>query len=859
MDTTDLTQHTPVIQQFLRIKKAYPNHMLFYRMGDFYELFFDDAKKAAKLLNITLTARGQSSGKPIPMAGIPYHAAETYLARLLKNRTSVAICEQVGEVGASKGPIERKVVRILTPGTISDDALLEERQDSLIIAITTTNHTHYGIAVLDVSSGRFTVMEVEHEEALISEVERLNPAELLLNEACQWSDSLTKRLGTTERFPWDFDEQTAREKLTQQFQTKNLMGFDCEHLHIAIGAAGCLLMYAQETQCTALPHIRQLTHEKRSDSVTLDAASRRNLELTINLRGQTENTLLSTIDRAATAMGSRLLSRWINRPIRNIRKLAERQTTIDVLKHNNHYENIHKLLKKIGDIERITGRIAMKSARPRDIVQLRYSLQQLPELQHILKTINHLSIEQLSSEINVYPDTTRHLEQAICENPPVTIRDGGVIATGYDKDLDELRGLSENAGDQLIQMEQKEKEQTQCNTLKVGYSRVHGYYIEVSRRETKLVPDHYIRRQTLKNTERFTTIELKEFEEKALSSRSHALAREKILYEQLLDSFQDYIERFQKTARAIATLDVLNNLAERAVSLNFIRPTLSEQPQINIKGGRHIVVESVLEEPFIANDTILSNNKRMQIITGPNMGGKSTYMRQTALIVLLAHIGSFVPATEATIGSIDRIFTRLGSSDDLAGGRSTFMVEMTETANILNNATSNSLVLMDEIGRGTSTFDGLSLAWACAYYLAEKINSFTLFATHYFELTQLPLECPQVTNVHLTATEHNNRIIFLHKLCPGFANQSYGLAVAQLAGVPDYVVQAAQQKLSELEQTNVTLQTKTKKTRETQPKQTDLFSAVEHPALEKLKKIHPDELTPREALDIIYSLKRVTV
>ncbi|OED45057.1 DNA mismatch repair protein MutS [Endozoicomonas sp. (ex Bugula neritina AB1)] len=853
MKETDLSKHTPMMQQYLRIKRQHRDQLVFYRMGDFYELFYDDAQKAAHLLDITLTARGQSGGEPIPMAGIPYHAAEGYLAKLIRLRQSVAIAEQIGDPATSKGPVDRQVVRILTPGTVSDEALLDERQDNLLTAITRQDD-QFGLAFLDISSGHFTVLEVSGEEALLSEIERLSPAELLLNDSFSWSEALLKRPGSSKRPPWDFEHDTALEQLTRQFKTKNLDGFGCSHLTLAIEAAGCLLQYAKETQRTALPHIRALSQENRDESVVLDAASRKNLELTVNMNGGRDHTLASVIDRTATAMGSRLIGRWINRPLCHLAKLQARQNAIAAIKNGFHFDDVHQVLKGIGDIERILARVALKSARPRDLARLRDALHLLPKLQGILTDIDSQTVHQLSQSISEHPELANHLQRAIIENPPVIIRDGGVIAEGFDGELDELRSISENAGDYLVQLEVRERERSGLASLKVGYNRVHGYYIELSRRESDQAPVDYIRRQTLKNTERFITPELKEFEDKALSSKSRALAREKALYEALLDQLVESLGVLQECAMGLAELDALNNLAERAESLNFCQPELSQTPGIDIIEGRHPVVEQVLEEPFVSNNTAFNVQRRMLIITGPNMGGKSTYMRQTALITLLAHMGSFVPASKARIGLVDRIFTRIGSSDDLAGGRSTFMVEMTETANILHNATEHSLVLMDEIGRGTSTFDGLSLAWACAHYLAESVRAFTLFATHYFELTHLPEECETVINAHLNATEHEDRIVFLHSVQDGPANQSYGLQVAQLAGVPRHVIAQARQKLTSLEQEASTV------VQQPAPRpttiQSDLFAAPQpHPAIEMLDQVSPDDLTPRQAHDLLYQLK----
>ncbi|MBO9480259.1 DNA mismatch repair protein MutS [Salinisphaera sp. G21_0] len=856
MENTDLSNHTPMMQQYLRIKQQHRDHLVFYRMGDFYELFYDDAKKAAHLLDITLTKRGQSGGEPIPMAGIPYHAVEGYLARLIRLRQSVAIAEQIGDPAISKGPVERKVVRILTPGTVSDEALLDERQDNLLMAVN-QRENRYGLAFLDISSGRFNVLEVTSEEALLSEVERLSPAEVLLNDDRNWPEILLRRPGSSKRPPWDFDHESAVEQLTRQFQTQSLDGFGCSHLTLAIEAAGCLLQYARETQRTALPHIRALAQENREESVVLDAASRRNLELTTNMNGGREHTVAAVLDRTATAMGSRLLGRWINRPLRNIDKLQARQSAITALKDGCHFESLYPILKHIGDIERILARVALKSARPRDLARLRDALQQLPELQQQLATIDSQTVHQLAKSISEHPELEALLTRAIIENPPVVIRDGGVIGEGYDAELDELRSISENAGDYLIQMELRERERTGLPSLKVGYNRVHGYYIELSRRESEDAPVDYIRRQTLKNTERFITPELKEFEDKALSSKSRALAREKALYDELLDKLVAQLGPLQECSMALSELDVLSNLAERAETLNFCRPEILQSPGIDIVEGRHPVVEQVLDEPFVANNVTFNVQRRMLIITGPNMGGKSTYMRQTALIVLLAHIGSFVPASRARIGLVDRIFTRIGSSDDLASGRSTFMVEMTETANILHNATEQSLVLMDEIGRGTSTFDGLSLAWACAQYLADSVRAFTLFATHYFELTQLPEECNTVVNVHLNATEHDDRIVFLHAVQEGPASQSYGLQVAQLAGVPRHVINQARQKLAMLEQQEPAPQPVAKPLgKAIFTPQADLFASPEpHPAVAALDKTDVDNLTPRQAMELLYTLK----
>lgn len=847
--------HTPMMQQYLRIKADYPHTLLFYRMGDFYELFYDDAQKAARLLNITLTARGQSAGNPIPMAGVPFHSAESYIAKLIRQGLSVAICEQIGEPKAGAGPVERQVIRILTPGTVSDSAFLEDNQDNLLLSLF-GREQRFGLAALDISGGRFHLLEVEGDEAIISELARLRPAELLVSD--DWDHPVLRDYQNQirRRAPWEFDYQASVRLLTEQMQTLDLQGFGCQDLTVALSAAGCLLQYAKETQRAAMPHIRSLQVERREDSLILDAASRRNLELVTNLAGGVENTLASVLDQTQTAMGSRHLKRWLNRPLREQTILRERQESVQQLLHQHAYSPLQKILHGIADLERILARIALKTARPRDLVALRATFLLLPELQTQLQYFTARRLQQLKSAISEFPELYTLLNQAIIDNPPVTIRDGGVIARGYDAELDELLSISENAGDFLLALEEREKQRTNLSTLKVGYNRVHGYYIEISRAQAQVVPIDYQRRQTLKNAERFITPELKAYEDKALSARDRALAREKLLYEELLEKFMPFLSMLQESATAIAELDVLTNFAERAARLNWCCPELSHEPGIYITDGRHPVVESVSEQAFVPNDVRLDQKQKMLIITGPNMGGKSTYMRQIALITLLAHIGSFVPARAATIGPIDRIFTRIGAADDLASGRSTFMVEMTETANILHNATAQSLILMDEIGRGTSTFDGLSLAWACAHHLAQGIRAFTLFATHYFELTSLADEIAAVQNVHLDATEHGDKIIFLHTVQSGPANQSYGIQVAQLAGVPRSVIQRAKQKLQELEQGayehNVAYSAA--------PWQRDLFAAAEkpNPVLEQLEQINPDQLTPKEALELLYQLKALS-
>jgi DNA mismatch repair protein MutS len=744
--------------------------------------------------------------------------------------------------------------RIITPGTISDEALLDEHRDNLLAAVVGDERL-FGLAVLDITSGRFQVQEIHGWENLLAELGRLNPAELLIPD--DWPQGLPaeKRRGSRRRAPWEFDRDTAHKSLCQQFVTQDLKGFGCENLSLAICAAGCLLGYAKETQRTALPHLRSLHHERIESTVILDAASRRNLELDINLSGGRDNTLQSVMDRCQTAMASRLLGRWLNRPLRDRLQLTARQESISCLLDAYRFETLQPQLKEIGDLERILARIGLRNARPRDLARLRDALTALPALQQAMACLESPHLIQLASNTGTYPELAELLSRAIIDNPPAVIRDGGVLKTGYDAELDELQSLSENAGQYLMDLEAREKARTGLANLKVGYNRVHGYFIELPSKQAESAPSDYIRRQTLKGAERFITPELKAFEDKALSAKSRALAREKQLFEALLESLIEHLGALQDSSAALAELDVLSNLAERALNLNLNRPCFVDHPCLQIEQGRHPVVEQVLNTPFVANDLHLDDTTRMLIITGPNMGGKSTYMRQTALIVLLAHIGSFVPAQHCELSLVDRIFTRIGSSDDLAGGRSTFMVEMSETANILHNASEHSLVLMDEVGRGTSTFDGLSLAWAAAERLAE-LRACTLFATHYFELTTLPESLSVVANVHLNATEHNDRIVFLHHVLPGPASQSYGLAVAQLAGVPDRVLQRAREHLARLESASLAHSEPAKGMGQSvAPLQSDLFASLPHPVLDELHRLALDELSPRQALELLYAWK----
>ncbi|MEO1886207.1 MAG: DNA mismatch repair protein MutS [Methyloprofundus sp.] len=839
-----------MMQQYLRIKADHQDTLLFYRMGDFYELFFDDAKKAAELLSITLTARGHSAGEPIPMCGLPHHAAEGYIAKLMKLGESVAVCEQIGDPATSKGPVERQVVRIITPGTVTEEALLDELQDNLLVAIYFSKT--YGIACLDVTSGRFVLQQVNSTDELLSELERLNPAELLYNEDWSLPAALKQRKGLTRRPPWHFEETSARKIILKQFKTHDLKGFGCEYLTAAISAAGSLLQYVKDTQQSALPHIQGIRVDSSDDSILLDASSRRNLELDFHPSGQLRFTLYGVLDKSITAMGSRCLRRWLNRPLRDQRVLNNRYDCVDALLTNNLFEAVRESLRLVGDIERVSARVALKSARPRDLLVLRDTFATLPTIQTQIAHTGCQEIDQLAIKIGEQPDFLALLQRAIIDNPPVLIRDGGVLAAGYNHELDDLRNLSQNANQFLIDMETQEKENTGIATLKIKYNRVHGYYIEIPRSQSNDVPDSYIRKQTLKNAERFFTSELKEFEDTVLHAKEQSLACEKKLYDELLDAIATILIPIQVSALALAELDVLTNFAERSISLRLTRPVLCAQRGIHITDGRHLVIEQVSDIPFVANDLDFREDRQMLVITGPNMGGKSTYMRQAALIVLIAHIGCFVPAVKLECGPIDKIFTRIGASDDLTSGRSTFMVEMSETANILHNATANSLILMDEIGRGTSTFDGLSLAWACADYLAKEIHAYTLFATHYFELTCLPEEQSTIHNVHLDAMEHGDKIIFLHTVKEGAASQSYGLQVASLAGIPGPVIEQAKLKLSHLE--DVAYKEQQVVIGSTQ---LDLFTVNEpHPVLELIENIAPDELSPREALDFLYKLKQ---
>lgn len=868
----DLTSHTPMMQQYLLVKRDYPHALLFYRMGDFYELFFDDAHRAVKLLGITLTHRGKSSGEPIPMAGVPYHSAEGYIARLVKKGETVVICEQVGEV-TGKGPVERKVVRILTAGTLTDDALLPNKQTVRVVALQggkIRQGTRVGIASLELSSGQLTVQEMPFDLPRISiELARLAPAELIVDEDAKID--LLRELVTcpiTQRPNVDFNVNNAEATLCKQFGVSTLAGFGVEHLPLAQACAAALLHYALETQKTTLPHIQSLKIESADSFIALDPVTRRNLEL-IEPLFEHGTSLLGLVDACKTSMGSRLLARQLMQPLRDTALLNRRLDSIELLLSTDHEEPLRDALHEIGDTERVLGRVALGTARPRDLVHIRQTCAQLPQIRHVLTPLIADTPQGLLAELagqisgnsqTNFAQINQLLERAIVPQPPVLLRDGGVIAEGYDAELDELRGIRDHAGQLLLDMEQRERELTGISTLKIGYNRVSGYFIELTRAQADNAPAHFIRRQTLKNAERFITPELKTFEDKVLSSESRALQREKYLYEELLDQLRQHLAPLQQMSAALADLDVLANWAHQARLRRWSRPQYQAERGIHIVAGRHPVVESLLTAPFTANDTHLDDDTRLLLITGPNMGGKSTYMRQTALIVLLAYCGSFVPAQSARLGSIDRIFTRIGSADDLSSGKSTFMVEMTETAQILHHATAQSLVLMDEVGRGTSTYDGLSLAWACVLDLARRIECLCLFATHYFELTELG-EQLHIANAHVAAREINGELILLHQVQAGPASQSHGLQVAKLAGIPAAVIKEAKNRLKILERQQAQASGRLN--------QNDLFDAVDEPevvevtvevpvaspALDALTALDVDDLTPRQALEQLYQLK----
>ena len=837
-----------MMQQYLRLKAQHPDILMFYRMGDFYELFYDDAEKAARLLDITLTTRGASAGAPIKMAGVPWHSAEQYLAKLVKLGESVAICEQVGDVATAKGPVEREVTRIVTPGTLTDPALLDEKSDNVLLSVHPVKAA-IGMAWLSLASGELRVAEVA-PQALDNELRRIGPAEILA------ADGLELAGYTVTRLPaWHFEFESGRKKLLAQLGASTLAGFGCEDLEPAIAACGALLEYAKKTQGQALAHVSAVRAERAGEYLRMDAATRRNLEITETLRGEPEPTLFSLLDECATGMGSRLLRHWLHHPLRDQAALASRHDAVEVLFEK--HQDIKTILRRFADVERIAARVALKNARPRDLSGLRESLGLLSNLRSAVPSSVGL-LKRLQEQLQTPDACQKLLVSAIAPEPSSMLRDGGVIADGYSAELDELRGLQSNASEFLILLEKKERDRTGIANLRVAYNHVHGYYIEVTNAQADKVPADYRRRQTLKNAERYITPELKTFEDKALSARDRALALEKTLYDAILEALGTHVKTLQTIARALAQLDVLCCFAGIAARRDYCRPVFANEISIEITAGRHPVVEVRVNSeqvPFIANDCRLSAARQLLLVTGPNMGGKSTYMRQVALIALMAHTGCFVPAKSARIGPIDQIYTRVGASDDLAGGRSTFMVEMTESANILHNATASSLVLMDEIGRGTSTFDGLALAWAIGKFILEKNKALTLFATHYFELTRLALEYRQVANIHLDAVEHKDTIVFLHAVEEGPADRSYGLQVAALAGVPKPVIRQAKKYLDLLEQQSLE-----------RGGQNDLFSSAKQeqeeapesdPLREALQGVNPDELTPREALELLYRLKKL--
>ena len=834
-----------MMQQYLRIKAQHPDMLLFYRMGDFYEMFYDDAERASRLLDLTLTTRGASAGAPIKMAGVPYHAVDQYLAKLVRIGESVAICEQIGDPATSKGPVDRQVTRIVTPGTLTDSELLEEKADNILLALARTKGA-VGLAWLNLASGDLRVTEIA-PHLLENELRRIGPAEILAAEGTTLSGFAVTRLPE-----WHFDFDAGRKILLKQLAAASLAGYGCEDLEPAIGAAGALLEYARKTQGQALAHVAAVIPERASEYLRMDAATRRNLELTETLRGEPAPTLFSLLDECASGMGSRLLRHWLHHPLRDQTAVGARHEAVAALA--DAHAGIQKLLRRFADVERITGRIALRNARPRDLSSLRDSLALLPELAPAVPRGGTLLAKMLE-DLAVPAGCLALLKRAVLEEPAAMVRDGGVIADGYNKDLDELRALQTRSGEFLAALEARERSRTGIPNLRVAYNSVHGFYIEITNAHAQKVPADYRRRQTLKNAERYITPELKEFEDKALSARDRALALEKSLYDELLGLLSAHLPQMQRIARALAQLDVLACFAAVSSTRNYCRPEFVGDILIEIDAGRHPVVEAQESIQFIPNGTRLSPVRQLLLITGPNMGGKSTYMRQVALIALMAHVGSFVPAKSARLGPIDQIFTRVGAADDLAGGRSTFMVEMTESANILHNATDRSLVLMDEVGRGTSTFDGLALAWAIARQLLERNKSLTLFATHYFEMTRLALDHPSAANVHLDAVEHKDTIVFLHALEEGPASQSYGLQVAQLAGVPKAVVRNARRYLQMLEEASLT-----------RGGQSDLFAVgksepeppPESDALrEALAAANPDELSPREALELLYKLKRL--
>lgn len=872
MTTQDLSGHTPMMQQYLRLKAQAGSHLLLYRMGDFYEMFYDDAKRGARLLDLTLTHRGSSKGEPIPMAGIPFHSMEGYLARLVALGESVAICEQTSDPAAGKGLVERKIVRTVTPGTLTDDALLPSKDDRLIAAVLTARvkrQPRTGLAWMNLASGEFKVSECT-PGLLETELHRIDPAELIFSESD--TQPVLDRV-TVSRVPdWHFETDGAHHTLTSHFNVDTLSGFGITDMPVAVRAAGALLRYVKGTQEHALPHIQGISTDHASEYVILDPVTRKNLELTETISGEASPTLFSTLDHCATPMGSRLLRRWLHHPLRSNTPVRQRQEAIaallcaasdDALAPTTPLDIVQEQLRNFPDIERIATRVALKSVRPRELASLRDALARLPELAEPLALVAAgPRMDSIREQLCVDASLTQLLARAIESEPALLVRDGGVIAAGYDEELDELRRLANDSGQFLIDLEARERERTGITNLRVEFNRVHGFYIEVSRGQADKVPVEYRRRQTLKNAERFITPELKTWEDKILSAKERGLAREKHLFDELLLQLTHYATELAGCAAALAELDTLASLAWHARQNNWVAPTLLDDTRIAIAAGRHPVVEHSIEQ-FTPNDCEMHAQRTMLLITGPNMGGKSTFMRQVALITLLARTGSFVPAQAASIGQIDRIFTRIGAADDLAGGRSTFMMEMTEASAILAASTSSSLVLMDEVGRGTSTYDGLALAWAIAHRLLTYNRALTLFATHYFEITRLPDEVPTAANVHLAAAESPSGIVFLHEVREGPASRSYGIQVAQRAGIPPAVIRHASRQLSRLEmQGSATDQLDLFVSAGTP---SDAMDAVDNGAQQQLEacealkdalaQFDPDELSPREALDALYQLR----
>ena len=865
----DLSAHTPMMAQYLAIKAEFPDTLVFYRMGDFYELFWDDAEKAGRLLDITITRRGQSAGQPVVMAGVPFHSVEGYLARLIKLGESVAICEQVGDVATAKGPVERKVVRVVTPGTLTDTELLSEKSEALLLAVHQGKKARCGLAWLSVTQGVIHLAECAHEE-LADWIDRIAPAELLASAGMtQTFEERLRQIRTQHRGAglslalrpdFQFDAGLGQRKLQEQMQAASLAAWSADTLHDAHAAASALLTYAEHTQGRNLPHVQSIRVQRSDTLIDLPPATRRNLELVQTLRGEESPTLFSQLDTCMTGMGSRMLKGWLLSPQRDRAQAQERLAAIAQLQASGAWSTLREQFKGASDVERITARTALRQVRPRELVALRYALERAHGLAQTLATLQPAGdtlLARLARWLTPPAGCAELLAQSLHEEPAALVRDGGVIAPGLDAELDELRAIQTNCDSFLLDLEIREKARTGIANLRVQFNKVHGFYIEVTQGQLDKVPEDYRRRQTLKNAERFITPELKTFEDKALSAQERALAREKWLYEGLLDQLQSFVPALTGLAQAMAGLDALCTLSERAITLNWCAPEFTREPCIEIRAGRHPVVEARLAElsggSFIANDTVMGPKQRLQIITGPNMGGKSTYMRQVALIVLLASIGSHVPASRCRLGPIDAIHTRIGAADDLANAQSTFMLEMTEAAQILHSATPHSLVLMDEIGRGTSTFDGLALASGIATHLHNKVQCFGLFATHYFELTEFPATHTAAVNMHVSAAESGSDIVFLHEIQPGPASRSYGVQVARLAGMPAAVLNHARHALQALESGAQDARA-----------QVDLFApppeaeATGPTAVEAaLAQINPDALSPREALDALYSLQRL--